>query len=302
MPTQHSPKSSPANNVSNTRESPTSQSTQGNFPIFSLNQKKRKMTDGNSHPMDDSVMESSSECSMAEMFKAMKFINDNINDNINQLREQQNSSFNDLRHDVNGKFEAMDIKVNSIDAKANQASSDIVMLKAKLNEIEQEKLASRMEIMGIDKAEIEAHKLDPASLALKVMNRFNIQLNRNVIQNSYFREWKQRNVSILVVNFVSVEVKAEVMKKKRAATVNNNIFFDHVMTPATRKLFVEAKKKAKGINARFAFISQGKVFISMDTNKKVKIDTIEDLDSIVAPVANNSSSISSSGTSSKSGQ
>lgn len=141
---------------------------------------------------------------------------------------------------VNGRFEAMDMKVSGIDGKLSEASNDITMLKSKLNEFGQAKLTARMEISGIDKTEIAANKLDPASLAVKVISSFNIEINRNAIHFAYFREWKQKNVSILVVEFTSVEIKAEIMKKKRAMKETNNDFFDHAMTPATRALFVKA--------------------------------------------------------------
>lgn len=242
--------------------------------------------------MEESTTESPAEHSMADMFLALTV----INDNINRSRDQQISTINELRNDVNGKFEAMDFKVNGIDGKLSQAGNDITMLKAKINEIEQEKLAARMEITGIDKAEIAANKRDPASLAVKVISSFNIEINRNAIQLAYVREWIQRNISILVVEFTSVEHKIDIMKKKRAAKETKNIFFDHAMTPATRVLFVQAKKKAKEIKARFAFISHGKVFISIDINKKVQINSADDLKSISAPSATPISNVASSST------
>lgn len=297
MPIEHSPKSTTLN-ASITQSGSTTENAQGVFPIFSANQKKRKMTDENSLAMDESTSEIPSERSIAELFLAMN----DINDNINQSREKQIASINELRHDVNGKFGEMDRKISSIDVKVDQAGNDITLLKAKINEIEQEKLATRMEINGIDKAEIDANKLDPTSHAIKVMNRFNIQVSRNEIQHSYYREWKQRNVSILVVNFVSVDIKADVMKKKRAAKETNNVYFDHAMTPATRALFVQAKKKAKEINARFAFISHGNVFISIDANKKIKIDSAEVLDSIKATVVTSTNSTSTAASSTKPNQ
>lgn len=67
-----------------------------------------------------------------------------------------------------------------------------------------------------------------------------------------------------------------VMKKKREANDTRQIYFDHQLTPYTRAQFMEARKTAKIIGAKSAFVGNGQIFIAKDDTTKLKISTFED--------------------------
>lgn len=71
--------------------------------------------------------------------------------------------------------------------------------------------------------------------------------------------------------------------KACVATETRQIYFDHQLTPLTRALLMEAKKTAKAIGAKSAYIRSGRVVIAKDDTTNIKVDTYEDLVKLQLP-------------------
>lgn len=271
-----------------------SESTQINdttkvFPIFNcnLNQTgKRSRLDMSITGEDEST--SMSQRTVNELFEAILSNKNEIKEEIIKSKDEQVSSFNQLRNDVNEKIEAVSEKMDVIEARVCKSEQSIDDIKTKLNDIDQDKLATSMDITGISADDAKKNIKDPKTFAQSVISSFNITLDPNTIQRAYFREIKVRAMFILVVIFSSLEQKIDVMKRKREIKTNAGIYFDHSMTPHTRNLFMSARKFAKEKGLKSAFLSRGKVFISLDDNNKFKINSLEDLKKIDVQTNQNS--------------
>lgn len=80
-----------------------------------------------------------------------------------------------------------------------------------------------------------------------------------------------------MIVFSDYDEKMKIIKSKRESKDAKNIYFDHAMTPSTRKLLMTAKRRVKEIGAKSAFLSRGRVFVAHDETSKIRINTFDDI-------------------------
>lgn len=237
-------------------------------PTTSQQPKKRKASD----PMESNNPDN---CTVSDLAKIMM----DFRAEVKTSSDKQLDEIHDLRTDVNKKFDSIEKDMTTTKSLVKKNTTDIDYLKRRINQADQDKLAAHMEITGIDKKIIENAKQDLKKLTIDVITSFKIPIDPMAINHVYTKEIKKPNFSkhVIIVVFSSVEQKVVVMQKKREATETRQIYFDHQLTPLTRALLMEAKKTAKAIGAKSAYIRSGRVVIAKDDTTKVKVDTFEDL-------------------------
>lgn len=192
--------------------------------------------------------------------------------------DEQTVKIDDLRNDMASKFSTIDGKVASLESAVGKTTNDIEALQRKLDEIEQDKYASHMEISGVENATVDANKNDLKRFVHQLISSFNITFDIASIEQSFVLTTRDNRRRIVCV-FSSVAIKSDVMKKKREGRDTRKIFFDHRMTPATRNLFLQARRAAKEKDGR-VFLYGGRVFYGKDKDNKTRIFSIDDINKI----------------------
>lgn len=239
---------------------------------------KRKKTDSEDDEDDSAIVNDAFGLLMAKLDGNQEELRA-MNSELREASRVQTSKIDDLREEVSTKLEAVDARVGSLETTIGQATSDISTLQQKLDELEQDKLATHMEISGIEKAAADANKSDAKGFAIQLISSFNIELDISSIDQAFFQATRDEKRRLVVV-FASVDIKVEVMKKKREAKDPRKIFFDHRMTFSTRKLFLSARKVAKEVGGR-VFLYGGRVFYGKDKTSKVRISSASDFSKIL---------------------
>jgi hypothetical protein len=200
---------------------------------------------------------------------------------IQHSSDAQIAKMNELRGELGLKFDDIDNRFDSIESTVKKTSDDVSTLTAKMNAIEQDKLSAYMDITGVEQSVIDPMKSDASKLARYVITSLGIVLNADDIHHAYLKKLEKSGKTVIVVAFNSKDKKLEIMKKKRDRKALSSIYFDHSMTPATRWIYIQAKKKAKTINAKFVSIRHGSVHIIMNDGRKIKLSSTADLDNLV---------------------
>lgn len=225
---------------------------------------------------EDTSSEIEAEPTLKELFKAIL----NNNADIKKSRDEQLTKFEEMKNEVNSKIANTNARIDVIATDVDKITDDVNSLKIKFNELEQDKLANYMDVTGIDDATINKNKSDALKLTHDIFKSFKFVYDHSVVSRAYIREIRSLKKFVLVVIFTSYDEKMKIMKLKREVKVHRNIFFDHSMTPATRKIFVSAKQRAKTIGAKSTFLGHGRVFIYFDENKKIKVNSVDDVAAI----------------------
>lgn len=226
------------------------------------------------HTTDTAHQKDSYLCKMMELnFKEMR------DNNARQLKE-----FSELRDALNIKLDGINTRAETTNAKVDKNSSDISYLRRRQNEADQDRLATHMEISGLTHADIESNKDKLTDYVIEICLKYGLRTNKSAIQRVYTRDVTKRDPPkrLLVVIFTTPEVKYGIMKGKRESADNKDgIFFDNCMTAFTRALYMESRKVAKIIDAKSAFIRNGRIFISFNTSDKpLKINSFEELEKL----------------------
>lgn len=204
---------------------------------------------------------------------------DKNNETIKESAATQLARIDDLSATVSTQFAKVNddlSKVSDVSDRLQQHDKDIDFLKRHVNDIEQEKLASHIEITGIDKATIAQRQQDLTNFAREVIASFGIQFDPAVVQHAFVRTVEKINMSIVVVTLATIEAKIFIMKKKRESPDQRKIFFDHRLTSLNRALFTASRRVAKEAGGK-SFVDRGRIFIVRD-NEKARINSFSDLE------------------------
>lgn len=153
-------------------------------------------------------------------------------------------------------------------------------LSSRLNQLEQEKLNSSIEITGLCPAAMHPDK--PAKeIAKQVLAIYNV----SKFKHAYKRQvnTKSGTKNLLVVTFSSYEEKMIVLNKKRTTDMGRKctVYFNHCLTSFNRSLYMSARIASKSSNLKVA-ISRGRIFIRRAIEKfGTPIKSQNDLDDIV---------------------
>lgn len=198
------------------------------------------------------------------------------NRTIKTSSDAQMAKFEELSVTVSTQLTQMRSDVAKVVDRVDQHENDIESLKRRLNDIEQEKLASHIEIAGVAKTEIEKNSKNITAFARNIIASFVIQFNQAVVEHAFVRTIPKSDIPIIVVRLSSIEAKLHIMKMKRESDDQRKIFFDHRLTPLNRALFSAARKATKEEGWK-TFISSGRIFIARD-NEKHRIISFADID------------------------
>jgi uncharacterized protein (DUF3084 family) len=170
-------------------------------------------------------------------------------------------------------------RIDKHESEITKLNAESENMRRRLNQLEQEKYVTHMDITGIPNA-LFTEQMKGIDLAMKVLNDFKIKTQANAIIFAYVRTIYSTQKKILTVAFRSLEEKLKAMKEKRAVADHKNIYFDHYMTGETRKLFMATRKLAKEkLNATAAFL-WSKVFVIFSDGKKKLISSEAELEKL----------------------
>ena len=192
-----------------------------------------------------------------------------------------------LRTEVDNKFSRVDQRVAAIESSMGGSKDAIDNIQAKLDEIEQARLSTQMDITGVNPASIPTNQRDLRSFVHNLINSYKITVPISDIHHAYSRPVGP-NKCVIVVVFASVMVKSFVMQEKRKLKDDKKIFFDHRLTPKMRTLYWSARSAVKNKRAQKAFIASGRVMLEQLDGSKSVIRSPEDLDSLPPPVGTSS--------------
>lgn len=192
-----------------------------------------------------------------------------------------------IRNDINDRFAESNAKFDIIDAKIDSVVDNVSILQTQMNEVQQEKLSQYMDVTGLSEDEVQLCQNDARACLSNIMLNFGINLNPQSVRTAFLRETKSFHKFVLTVVFSTLDDKISVMKKKREYKGGSSIYFNHAMTPATRKLLNAARQKAKDLGTS-AFLRSGKVFIAGADSKLHRILNESDLAKFVSHAADQS--------------
>jgi hypothetical protein len=255
------------------------------FPIFEKQQQqqqhKRPRTDNDtaSEAEDDEMPDDR----FTQILNAITTSNAGIAANNAAIRDShtaQLAKIDELRDDVTAQVNSVKDEVAKVVMKVDKHDGAIDILRRQMNDMEQSKFDTHMEITGINKAEIEKHRADITSFAKHIIGVYVSNLSSSSIRDVFIRDTRKADFSVIVVIFSTVEQKNAVMKKKRETKDGVKIYFDDRVTTITRAIFMKAKEVAKAIGAKKASMNHGKVTITMQDDSRLKIRWFSDLERI----------------------
>lgn len=205
-----------------------------------------------------------------------KFIADSQAGMVVTLTELVNQANQQMFEVMKSEFEKI-IKENArLTEEVNSLSTSFKILSAEVNDLKQEKLNNLMEIDGIDSSIINTKP--PKDVLNDLLASNQIKCDMSHIERVSKREINTVNgcKSLLVVSFRSYEDKMKVMMSTR----KDNIYFNHMMTPKNRALFLKSRKEAKKINQRVT-VAHGKIYVKKFGQKHgILIKTEDDLNKL----------------------
>lgn len=205
---------------------------------------------------------------------------------MDTLEQKVDSKFSE----VNTQIATVVSTVKGVDDKLKTVGDEVDTLTSRLNELEQDKLATVLEISGITDAELENSNNNLRKLVEGIFKHFGIPYDNQKIEHVRVRELRVTKKKILIVQFKFFSDKLEVLGLKFKSPRNDEIYFDHALTPTTRYLFAQAKKIAREAKIRGPRIISGKIFVTIDDGRRIKISNQNDIDMLRKPAATTSGS------------
>jgi hypothetical protein len=227
------------------------------------------------------------ENSLQKILDAVSSSNQDLSDKFAKV--QDNVDITNIKIDATGtkidglvdQIATVSKDVETVTATVVQHGIDLNILKRQVNDLEQTKLQSHMEVTGISKTEIERKKNDLVALAHEIITSFNVSLTRDKIKDAFVRTVDKINLSVLVVIFKDATDKGLVMKAKRESSDTRKIYFDHQMTAYNRAMFQKARAIAKSRGLKIGF-NGSRVICTKPDQSKTKIFWFDDLSKLEA--------------------
>ena len=204
----------------------------------------------------------------------------NLRDILIRMESRQLAGFNNLtakmdshHTDLSAKMDTVGSRVVSLESAMEKATSDIGLLQQKMDDFEQDKLATHMVINGADPIQVDANKSNIKQFAVSLIRSFNIVIDSGDVEDA-FSFPVGANLRRIVVIFRSSARKSSVMSAKRAVKDGKKIYFDHRVTAAVGEILRNLRGVAKDRGGR-AFLYGGRVFYQKDSEPRVRISSLE---------------------------
>jgi archaellum component FlaC len=176
--------------------------------------------------------------------------------------------------------------VNNLKDDKKNIHKSISSLSSTLNIFEQERVNSQMEISGVSKEMIAKNKNNLIELVGSLINSYKIIFDRNSVKKAFSKEinTKQGKKSLIIVDFFDKTAKEKIVKAKRENDKEKTptIFFSHVITPHTRKVFNSAREKKRDAGMDHVFIVNGQVYMRKEgAERGICVKTLADIDRLI---------------------
>lgn len=176
---------------------------------------------------------------------------DKLMNKFNTLSDEIKSMEAHVERKIDERFDGLQIfidktekRLENVEVKVDVNATRLEQNTKAINYLNQKELENKIDIIGAQWPEsIEKERIKEE--VLKVMIKYNIDLDISKIKTAYLKNIKQLNIKIMVVEFNDFETKLKVLKEKRQSKIRDGIFFDNSLTPMNGKLMSSARKIAK---------------------------------------------------------
>ena len=281
MSVEHSPEKSFALSINFDPKGPQTNNTTNLYSIFgqqtpSSTQKPERSRRDIASDLDQTASDKDFE--MGDRFDDLMKAIQGVSADVKKSNADQIGKLEELRHDVNTQMNSLNSKVMKVEELTEKTVEDVAGLQVRMNDLEQSKLATHMNVAGIANNIISSRMKDAPALAREVMRSFGINVLPDDISHSYIRQQTVTKTFLLVIIFKDIETKIAAMKKKRESAENRGIFFEHSMTPTVRSLFMNARKIAKvSEDLKTSLLKSGRVFIMKNDGNLLAVKTHDDI-------------------------
>lgn len=193
-------------------------------------------------------------------------------------------------------YDDMVIKIKNLESDRKLDRCHIKQLEEKVENLERMLCSTRVEIRNIPR-KLGESKEDLYKIVTDTATVLELPVQRHEVKD-IFRTGKKDVISSIVVDFVSVTTKENIIKKVRQFNNNNKqnklntthlkiegskkpIYISEKLTPKNQHLYYLARNFAKDNDYKYCWISYGKVFLRQDDGKKLTlVNNEEDINSL----------------------
>lgn len=190
----------------------------------------------------------------------------------------------------------MVIKIKNLESDRKLDRCHIKQLEEKVENLERMLCSTRVEIRNIP-GKLGESKEDLYRIVAETATVLELPVQRHEVKD-IFRTGKKDVTSPIVVDFVSVPTKENIIKKARQFNNKNKqnklntihlkiegpkkpIYISEKLTPKNQHLYYLARNFAKDNDYKYCWISYGKVFLRQDEGKKLTlVNNEEDINSL----------------------
>ena len=206
---------------------------------------------------------------------------------------------------VEQRTEAMEKRINDVEDTTEAVANTVVDLQAEVNVLKQDKLSKNVVIKGIPEIETENDELKELIDKILIMLTGDVTIE-NVTYTSRFGASKSNSKTPrpILMKFKCDEIKQRVLKLKKKSSINCSMFMgpkslgadkkwgadidiiyfgDH-MTPASNKIYQEARKLKKDHKVDSVWTTNGTTFIRAARGlQAIKIQSEKDIENCQQP-------------------
>lgn len=192
------------------------------------------------------------------------------------------------------KLDRHEARFQTVEEKLNFHNENLVDVGYRLNQIEQAKLNSKMEVSGL-LFESNATRQQLKENFTDFLSRLEIEYNSSEIVDVYptVRKLRSGDKNFLIVTFIHESIKNRVMNEKiqhdkAIKSEPITVYFGNVLTRANHQLLMSARNAVKGKKLARAWSMSGEIFIQITQQAgKIKITDIGHLNFIIDEQARN---------------
>lgn len=218
------------------------------------------------------ISDKSMENKIEELIKSVSFMS------------MQFDNFNDKIDNIISEFKIIKIENEKIMSENIRLSEEVLVLKTKLDEIEQHNLGITVDIIGIPKTQNE----NCLSIVENIGKNTNTELNVLEAYRVYSAVSKN---NILVAKLATLDMRKNLIRnikslKFTSDKINNNwpkekVFINERLTKMKRMLFSQTRSAAKEKQYKFVWLSNADILVRKnDDSKIIKIKSSQDIEKL----------------------
>lgn len=183
-------------------------------------------------------------------------------------------------------LEKNDTRVGNIEAQLSCHNENLINVDFRLNELEQAKVNTKMEISGLTLPQ-DTQRYQIKGIVSKFLSDAGISFNEMEIVDAYAmsRRFRQTVQNYIVVTFLHEAIKNRVMSEKIRLDKNKTVtvFFGHVLTRLNHSLLMKARYAVKGKKLIKAWSMSGNIFVLKSNDEgKIKLISHEHLEYLIS--------------------